>query len=382
MQSMLKKGILLAFLAGMVSAGVGGVVAQQFTDSLFPDVGQQDFFFDSVNRFARKGIIKGYDNGVFSPYDYVTRGQVAVIVDRYDQQVIAKLRQQVEQMRTQLGLGTCGDSAVQVGEECDDGNMLSGDGCSAECINEIHCSGGFKVGDRFPAPDGCNVCTCTEVGIACTEQACTQKKCFSSAECSQDQVCSVEQGDCRFPCPVGAVCIQACAGVCIPKSYSSVCGDSICDSGESAVPDRTGGTLYCPQDCNVTGPACGDNICDNGEPDEYTLSEQGPVLLRRGTCPEDCEGGGVSSCEQQKKAIDTAFANSLTCQEDEDCTVFVRGCSPYLTCGKPIRSDALGGITKSVLEYSKVCGSTEPTVCTGCLPSSAVCENNTCVLVQ
>ena len=29
-----------------------------------------------------------------------------------------------------------------------------------------------KVGDRFPAPDGCNTCTCTAEGAACTEMGC------------------------------------------------------------------------------------------------------------------------------------------------------------------------------------------------------------------
>lgn len=371
----------MAFIAGMASATFGVAVAQQFTGSLFPDVRPQDYFYDSVNRFARKGIVTGYDSGVFAPYDYVTRGQVAVIVDRYDQQVIKKLRQQVEQMRSELGLGVCGDGAVQLGEECDDGNTISSDGCSAECLSEIHCSGGYKVGDRFPAPDGCNVCTCTEAGIACTEQACTQKKCFSSAECDQTQVCSVEQGDCRFPCPAGAVCVQACAGVCIPKSFSSVCGDGVCDSGETAVPDRTGDLLYCPQDCKVQGPVCGNATCDPGEADEYTIGDSGQQLVRRGTCPQDCEGG-FSACEQQKRSIDQQFADNLACETDEDCTVFVRGCSPYLTCGKPLNVSALENVSSTVLQYADDCSGAEAMLCAGCTPKQAACQNGACVLVE
>ena len=40
-----------------------------------------------------------------------------------------------------LVLGICGDSVVEVGETCDDGNVVSGDGCSASCILEAnyHC---------------------------------------------------------------------------------------------------------------------------------------------------------------------------------------------------------------------------------------------------
>jgi len=33
--------------------------------------------------------------------------------------------------------GFCGDSIIQSGEQCDDGNTLKGDGCSSECQNEI-----------------------------------------------------------------------------------------------------------------------------------------------------------------------------------------------------------------------------------------------------
>lgn len=381
MHSMQRKVLVTAFIAGMATVFVSTAVAQQFGGLLFPDVAPNDYFYDAVNRFAKKGIINGYATGRFGPHDYVTRGQTAVIIDRYDQQVIRRLREQVEQMRAELGLGRCGDSQVQLGEECDDGNGLSGDGCSAECLNEIHCSGGYRIGDRYPAPDGCNICTCTEAGIACTERACTQKKCFSSAECPQGEICSVEEGDCRYPCPKGAVCIQACAGVCIPKSLTAVCGDGICEDGESAFPDRTGSELYCPQDCSVTGPVCGNAFCDPGEADEYRLSDDGPVLLRRGTCPADCEGG-ISACDQKKNALDAKFEKNKQCSKDDECTVFVRGCSPYQSCGKALRKDELLPVTAAVLEYVEECGTNEPALCAGCLPSTAICENGVCVIQE
>lgn len=378
---MIRKKTIMVFVAGMATMVIGSVAAQQFGGLLFPDVVPSDYFYDSVNRFARKGIVTGYQSGRFGPYDYVTRGQVAVIIDRYDQQVVRRLREQVEELRAQAGYGRCGDDQTQTGEECDDGNTLSGDGCSAECLQEIHCAGGYKIGDRYPAPDGCNICTCTEVGIACTERACTQKKCFSSAECPQGEFCSVEEGDCRYPCPAGAVCIQACAGVCIPKSVSAVCGDGVCQDGESAVPDRTGASLYCPQDCEIQGVVCGDAVCSEGEADEYRIGENGPELIRRGTCPQDCEGG-LTACQQQKKSIDVLFEKNLKCTQDSDCAIFTRGCSPYQTCGKPVRKDALLSVTANVLEYVDTCGSQEPALCAGCLPSSAVCENNLCVLKE
>ena len=376
---MLSRSVLLAFLAGMVTVLAGTAVAQQFGGLMFPDVLPNDYFYDAVTRFAKKGIVKGYENGRFAPHDYVTRGQVSVIVDRYDQLVIRRLREQVEQMRMELGLGRCGDESVQTGEECDDGNAFSGDGCSAECLNEVHCSGGYRIGDRYPAPDGCNICTCTEAGLACTERACTQKKCFSTQECVKGEICSVEEGDCRYPCPAGAVCIQACAGVCIPKSSTAICGNAVCDEGESAFPDRTGEALYCPQDCAVSGPVCGNAHCDSGEADEYRFGQNGQELVRRGTCPADCEGG-LTACQDRKRSVDAIFEGSKKCAADADCTVFVKSCSPYQTCGKAVRKDTLLQVTASVLEYVDQCSGEEPSLCAGCLPNNAVCVNGACVL--
>jgi cysteine-rich repeat protein len=35
----------------------------------------------------------------------------------------------------------CGNGAVEAGEECDDGNIVAGDGCSAQCAFESACAG-------------------------------------------------------------------------------------------------------------------------------------------------------------------------------------------------------------------------------------------------
>ncbi len=37
-----------------------------------------------------------------------------------------------------IGGGTCGDATPTPGEECDDGNAIDGDGCSADCQAEMH----------------------------------------------------------------------------------------------------------------------------------------------------------------------------------------------------------------------------------------------------
>lgn len=39
--------------------------------------------------------------------------------------------------------GFCGDGILSAGEECDDGNNVDGDGCSADCTSEDGCTPGF-----------------------------------------------------------------------------------------------------------------------------------------------------------------------------------------------------------------------------------------------
>ena len=41
-------------------------------------------------------------------------------------------------------VGACGDGEVQLGEQCDDGNTASGDGCSESCGAEV----GARIADR------------------------------------------------------------------------------------------------------------------------------------------------------------------------------------------------------------------------------------------
>lgn len=110
--------------------------AMQPTVGAFSDVKRDAYFSDSIENLLRSGILKGYDDGRFGPHDSVTRGQVAVMLDRYDREEVAPLRKQLEEIRTQLKMGICSDGIVQTGEECDDSNIYSGDGCSATCQKE------------------------------------------------------------------------------------------------------------------------------------------------------------------------------------------------------------------------------------------------------
>ncbi len=164
-------------LSGAAIALAGSVLAQVTipqptrTITAFPDVQSSTFYAPSVSTLMRAGVLQGYQNGSFGPDDPVTRAQVSVMIDRYDQNVIQPLRVQLNELRTKLGMGTCGDGIVQSGEECDDGNVIGGDGCSANCLKEKEFPRCID-GKNYPAPDGCNVCVCQNGRLACTQMGC------------------------------------------------------------------------------------------------------------------------------------------------------------------------------------------------------------------
>lgn len=53
----------------------------------FPDVGDNEFYTDAVTWAENTGVIKGYENGYFGPSDSITREQMAVMLQRYVQQL-------------------------------------------------------------------------------------------------------------------------------------------------------------------------------------------------------------------------------------------------------------------------------------------------------
>ncbi|MFC1748795.1 peptidoglycan DD-metalloendopeptidase family protein [Pseudomonadota bacterium] len=60
--------------------------AEKFaTTQLFPDVPEQSEFFDTIQWAAGKEIVHGYEDGLFHPFDKITRGQAAkIIMNTYD----------------------------------------------------------------------------------------------------------------------------------------------------------------------------------------------------------------------------------------------------------------------------------------------------------
>lgn len=195
----------LFFLAGAVAVLAGTAVAKSLVpvflpavslSNLFPDVEEGTYFTESVGDLVRKGILKGYEDGRFGPHDFVTRAQVAVMLDRYDREVVEPLREQLAKIRELLKLGRCGDGSVQIGEECDDENIADNDGCSATCQSEVHAEG---RPEPMQPEGGCKV-------AGCSRQLCVP-------EGSEDVVTTCEWRP-EYACYQQAVCERQEDGGC------------------------------------------------------------------------------------------------------------------------------------------------------------------------
>ncbi|HLD08353.1 MAG TPA: S-layer homology domain-containing protein [Candidatus Peribacterales bacterium] len=311
-------GTLAVFGIGIVT---GNAIAQRSArSSFFSDVEVGTEAGDAISRYASLGMMQGYGNGLFGPQDEITRAQAAILFARIEDRLIAPLREQVEELRKALDLGSCGDGMVQTGEECDDQNNFDDDGCSHACLHEIFfnegCPGGYKIGEGFPSPDGCNSCVCTSSGPACTKMFCPPPE----------------------PEP-------------IPE------------------PEPTPEPEPEPQ----SPPLCGNGICE--------LYENVLPPHRRFHCPEDCTGAEPQhECAAKKQTLLQLNAEDTKCGSTADC-IMVRQSCPHITCGIAVNKSNYPSFVLAMDDTLETCrreGSTPQ--CVLCSYNAAVCENGQCIV--
>ncbi len=315
-------GILVA-LSSTALAQVGFSLGQTGFLQSFRDVPQGAYFSPSVQELVRKGIVQGYEDGRFGPEDFVTRAQVAVMIDRYDQQIVSPMREQIAELRAKGGAGRCADGTVQKGEQCDDGHASNGDGCSSECLPEKslrfyygsakwtcqdgttssaegeclqswvdkaerfcegHCGPSGKCGtSSFSVGESCNPnTTCAETDNGrdlnkkgwLTENGGTRndhcvritgdgnnRRYDSLSECSGDD-CYLYELYCKSDNSSQEEyikCASGCRDATCSQELNSTCGNGICEQGEA---------MSCPA-CVYDDPACA-------------------AVCSAGTCPQDC----------------------------------------------------------------------------------------------
>ncbi len=218
--------------------------------------------------------------------------------------------------------GRCGDRRRDQGEQCDDGNNVSGDGCRADCRSNETCGNGQRdVSEQCDdgntvAGDGCGVdCRLGGCGDGTLDRG---EQCDDGNDVSGDGCtdCSIEicGNGRREP---GETCDDGndedgdgcCScGPCVE------CGNRAVDPGETC--DEGASTATCDLDC--TAAECGDGLhnpeaeeaCDDGNQDNLDL------------CTNGCAAASCSDDLTNADEVDTDCGGHCgpgTCAIGQDC---------------------------------------------------------------
>ncbi len=234
--------------------------------------------------------------------------------------------------RTNCKLAVCGDSINDSNEGCDDGNFASGDGCSPTCNTEVCGNGNADPNEE--CDDGANNANAADAcRLNCTLPACGDGITDSNEGCDDGNALS---GD-------------GCSPTCILET----CGNGVADPDEQC-DDGGNNSNTTPDACrvNCTLPRCGDGVTDAGEE-----CDDGNIVSGDGcspTCIQQLCGNGITDPGEQ---CDDGLNNS---------DVIANACRT--TCVLPSCGD-------SVTDSNEQCddGNTSNTDdCTN------ACENNVC----
>jgi len=217
----------------------------------------------------------------------------------------------------------CGNGIVDIGEVCDDGNLIDGDGCDSNCTVSA-CGNGISAGGET-CDDGN-----TTNGDGCSS-SCQVEPCWS---------CNGEPSSCSLSpsgssCEDGVFCngTDTCAmGICQHTGDPCVGGPE-CNN----VCDETHATCNLPfgTSCTTDGDICTDDVCDNGScthPNNTAPCDDGNACTVGDVCSGDVcvPGGSALNCDDSDPCTDdscnpaTGCAytfNTAPCDDGLFCTV-------------------------------------------------------------
>lgn len=203
---------------------------------------------------------------------------------------------------------TCGDGVLDAAEECDDGNVVDGDGCDSDCTIEPSCGDG-QLDPSEECDDGNNV-----DGDGCAGD-CTIEA--GGPFCGDGQLDPGEECD-----DGNNVDGDGCNANCLLET-GSVCGDGVVEPPESCEPPDTD---TCDNNCMARIALCGDGfvtppeLCDDGVNDggeDQCLACTGVQTCGDGsvTGTEVCEVGTSIDCTE----LGGGFSGG-TASCEPDCT--------------------------------------------------------------
>ncbi len=169
----------------------------------------------------------------------------------------------------------CGDSVVDPGEGCDDGNVFIGDGCSPFCTNEVICGDG-----DLDLGEGCDDGNRTD-GDGCSAS------CIPEPRCGDGDITLGEQCD-----DGGTISGDSCSASC---QLEASCGNHRPDTGEQCDDGDLDENDGCDSNCRLT--LCGDSVltlneeCDDGN------------LIDGDGCETDCTLTPLLQSKAQRKCL-------------------------------------------------------------------------------
>jgi cysteine-rich repeat protein len=205
----------------------------------------------------------------------------------------------------------CGNGLLEIGESCDDGNSLDGDGCDVNCTatrcgNGVTTTGELCDDGNALDGDGCDSnCTATRCGngVTTTGEGCDDGNTTSGDAC--DANCR-PTGCGNGVITAGEVCDDGNAANgdgCDANCTVTACGNGIPTTGESCDDGNTANGDGCDANCTVT--ACGNGIpttgelCDDGNTTNGDGCDVNCTVTRCGngilTTGETCDDGNTTN---------------------------------------------------------------------------------------
>jgi cysteine-rich repeat protein len=207
----------------------------------------------------------------------------------------------------------CGDGNTDAGEECDDGNRSSCDGCDRDCSlpvcqNGAACAPELCDDGNASAGDGCDGFCISEVCGNGVLQAAGGEQCDDGVD-NSDLLPDACRSDCQNAhcgdsiVDTGEACDPPNGATCDSNCLSPGCGNGSLDPGEQC-DDGGANSDVIPDACRTTcmDPTCGDGVTDSGEqcdPPGGAVCDIDCSFLNCGNGVldpgEECDDGGANS---------------------------------------------------------------------------------------
>lgn len=243
-------------------------------------------------------------------------------------------------MDASIPTARCGDGVVEGAEQCDDANLVAGDGCQptcrfgcvlasdcddgATCNGTETCTAAHVCRAGAPLSDGT---VCGAAGAACRAGACAAVGCGNGTpdpgeECDDGNVLPGDgcEPDCTFTCELASECpdpnpcdgVSSCvSNVCqngVAPLDGTACGDGVCRARVCVLDLADAGTAAAdagPTDIDATSPSdAGAMRVDAGS---VPAPDAGPVLLP--------DAGSVPALDAGPMLVPDAGPDPLSCSD-------------------------------------------------------------------